>query len=67
MKTIGFGRYGPPEVLEFRDIGMPVVRGDEVPIRVRTVPANLLDWHFMVGAVAALSLTAGSAGPVRRP
>jgi hypothetical protein len=28
MKTIGFGRYGPPEVLEFRDIGMPVVRGD---------------------------------------
>ena len=49
MKTIGFGRYGPPEVLEFRDIGMPVVRGDGVPVRARAVPTNLLDWHFMVG------------------
>lgn len=50
MKAIGFGRYGPPEVLESRDIGMPVVRGDGIPVRVRAVPANLVDWHFMVGA-----------------
>ncbi len=40
----------PAEVLEFRDIGMPVVRGDRVPVRVRAVPVNLLDWHLMVGA-----------------
>jgi NADPH:quinone reductase-like Zn-dependent oxidoreductase len=49
MKAVRLGRYGPPDVLELRDIGMSV-GGDRVPVRVGAAPVNLLDWHFMVGA-----------------
>jgi NADPH:quinone reductase-like Zn-dependent oxidoreductase len=56
MKAVRFGRNGPPEVLELRDIGMSVVGGDSVPVRVRAAPVSLLDWHLMVGAPWLLEL-----------
>ena len=35
MKAIRYDRYGPPEVLELRDIDVPAVGDDEVLVRVR--------------------------------
>jgi hypothetical protein len=35
MKTIGFDRSGPPEVLQLRDVEVPVVGDHDVLVRVR--------------------------------
>ena len=44
MKAIRYDRYGPPEVLELRDIDVPAVGGDEVLVRVRAAAVNPLDY-----------------------
>ena len=35
MKAIGFDRYGPPEVLQLRDVDMPAVGDNDVLVRER--------------------------------
>ena len=49
MKAIVQDRYGSPTVLELREIDKPVVKDDEVLVRVRAASANPADWHFMRG------------------
>ena len=63
MKAIRFGRYGPPEVLELRDVDMPAVGDDDVLIRVRAASINPLDWHFMRGAPYLVRMLAGLSRP----
>jgi len=40
MKAISFGKYGPPEVLKLRDVGLPVIGDDELLIPVRAASAR---------------------------
>jgi NADPH:quinone reductase-like Zn-dependent oxidoreductase len=63
MKAIRYQAYGPPDVLELRDIGMPAVGEDEVLIRVRAASVNPLDWHFMRGRPYLVRLLAGPFRP----
>jgi NADPH:quinone reductase-like Zn-dependent oxidoreductase len=63
VKAIRYDRYGPPEVLELRDIDMPVAGDDEVLVRVRAASVNPLDWHFMRGAPYLVRLAAGLSRP----
>jgi NADPH:quinone reductase-like Zn-dependent oxidoreductase len=49
MKAIVRDRYGSPDVLELRDVAKPVVKDNEVLVRVRAASANPYDWHFMRG------------------
>jgi NADPH:quinone reductase-like Zn-dependent oxidoreductase len=49
MKAITYHRYGAPDVLEFQEVDAPVVKDDDVLIRVRAAAANPRDWHFMRG------------------
>jgi len=49
MKAIVQDRYGSPDVLELREIDKPVVKDDEVLVRVYAASANPADWHFMRG------------------
>jgi NADPH:quinone reductase-like Zn-dependent oxidoreductase len=49
MKAIVQHTYGPPEVLELRDIDKPVVKDNEVLIRVHAAAVNAADWHLMRG------------------
>ena len=63
MKAITYHRYGSPEVLEFQEVDEPVVRDDEVLVRVRAASANPRDWHFMRGLPAFMRLQFG----LRRP
>lgn len=46
MKAIVQDRYGSPHVLELRDIDKPVVKDDEVLVRVRAAAVNIGDWPF---------------------
>ena len=63
MKAITYHRYGAPEVLEFQEVDEPVVRDDEVLVRVRAASANPRDWHFMRGLPAFMRLQFGLRGP----
>jgi NADPH:quinone reductase-like Zn-dependent oxidoreductase len=49
MKAIVQDEYGPPEVMELRELEMPAAKDDEVLIRVHAASANPADWHFMRG------------------
>jgi NADPH:quinone reductase-like Zn-dependent oxidoreductase len=63
VKAIRFQRYGPPEVLELRDVARPAVGDDEVLVRVRAASVNPLDWHFMGGRPYLVRMLAGLSRP----
>jgi NADPH:quinone reductase-like Zn-dependent oxidoreductase len=63
MKAIRFDRYGPPEVLELRDVDLPAVGDDELLVRVRAASVNPLDWHFMRGSPYVVRMIAGLSRP----
>jgi NADPH:quinone reductase-like Zn-dependent oxidoreductase len=63
VKAIRFDRYGPPEVLELRDVGRPAAGDDEVLVRVRAASVNPLDWHFMEGRPYLVRMLAGLSRP----
>lgn len=49
MKAAIYTKYGPPDVVQIRDIEKPVPKDNEVLIRIRATSVNPLDWHFMRG------------------
>ena len=49
MKAIIQDRYGSPDVLDLREVDRPLVKDDEVLVRVRAASPNPWDWHFMRG------------------
>ena len=49
MKAIVQDMYGPPDVLELRDIDKPVVGADEVLVRVHAAGLDQGVWHQMAG------------------
>jgi NADPH:quinone reductase-like Zn-dependent oxidoreductase len=63
MKAIVYDKYGPPDVLQFRDIATPAPADNEVLIHVRAASANPLDWHFMRGEPWFIRLMLGLRKP----
>jgi NADPH:quinone reductase-like Zn-dependent oxidoreductase len=49
VKAIVQDRYGAADVLEFRDVPVPVAGDDEVLVEVRAAAVNAYDWHIMRG------------------
>jgi NADPH:quinone reductase-like Zn-dependent oxidoreductase len=49
MKAIVRERYGPPEVLEMREMDIPVVGDRDVLIRVEVASVNRSDWEALIG------------------
>lgn len=43
MKAISYSRYGPPDVLQLKEVEKPLAKDDEVLIRVRAVEATKSD------------------------
>ena len=44
---------------QFKDINKPLVKDDEVLVRVHAASVNRLDWHLMIGSPYISRLQAG--------
>jgi NADPH:quinone reductase-like Zn-dependent oxidoreductase len=65
MKAIVQMRYGSPEVLQLKDVDRPVVKDDEVLVRVRAAAVNIGDWHLLRGRPYAMRMAFGLLKPRR--
>ncbi len=63
MKAAVYSRYGPPDVVQIKDIEKPVPKDNEVLIRVRAASVNPADWHFMRGTPYLVRIIAGLRKP----
>jgi len=63
MRAVVYDRYGPPDVLELRDLEKPAPKKDEILVRVRAAGLNPADWHFMEADPHLVRLMSG----LRRP
>ena len=63
MKAIVRERYGPPDVLELRDVEIPTIDDDSILVRVRAAAINAYDWHMMRGRPSLVRIVAGLRKP----
>ena len=66
MKAIVYHEYGPPDVLELKEVEKPAPNDDEVLIKVHAASVTPLDWHFLTGTPYIARLMAGLLKPKRQ-
>lgn len=66
MQAITYQRYGPPDVLELREVDAPAVGDDQVLVRVHAAGVNPADWHYLLGTPYLVRLIAGLRRPKRQ-
>ena len=67
MKAIVQHKYGAPQaVLEFQDIAKPVVKDDEVLVRVHAASVHVGDWILVRGVPYVLRMASGLRQPKNR-
>ena len=66
MRAIVRDRYGPPSVLELRDVDQPKVGDDTVLVRVRASSLNSSDLEYLYGRPLIVRLGTGLRRPARR-
>ena len=62
MKAIVYTKYGPPDVLQFREVDKPVPRDDEILVKIHAASVNTLDLA-MRGPFLARIITGGFLKP----
>jgi NADPH:quinone reductase-like Zn-dependent oxidoreductase len=62
VKAIVQDRYGPPEVLQLREVDPPPIGAQDVLVRVKAASVNALDWHMTRGMPYLMRL-----GGLRKP
>ena len=66
MKAIVRDVYGPPDILELRDIEAPTADGDKVLVRVRAAGVNMADVDYLLGRPSFARLLTGVRAPRNR-
>jgi NADPH:quinone reductase-like Zn-dependent oxidoreductase len=49
MKAVVYTEFGPPDVLQIKEIETPVPKDNEVLVKVRAASVNPYDWHMIRG------------------
>ena len=55
MKAVIINRYGPPEVLQYRDVEKPPIKPDRLLVKVCATSVNPIDWKLRRGDLQLLS------------
>ena len=63
MWAIVYEKYGPPEVLQLKEVDKPTMKDNEVLIKVHASTVSSLDWKFRSGEVFVARLMSG----IRKP
>jgi NADPH:quinone reductase-like Zn-dependent oxidoreductase len=63
MKAIVYTEYGPPEVLQLKDVKKPTPKDDEVLIKVHATSINAMDYRFLTGTPYLARIMAGLLKP----
>jgi NADPH:quinone reductase-like Zn-dependent oxidoreductase len=63
MKAIIYTEYGPPEVLQLKEIDKPAPKEDEVLVNIHAASLNAGDWAMMIGKPSYLRLAWGFPKP----
>jgi NADPH:quinone reductase-like Zn-dependent oxidoreductase len=63
MQAFVYERYGPPEMLQLREVAKPAPAADELLVRVHAASVNPFDWHMLTGTPYMVRLQAGLRGP----
>ena len=63
MKAIVYTEYGPPDVLQLKEVGKPSPKDNEVLIKVHAASVNPLDWHLLRATPFLVRLTEGLLKP----
>jgi NADPH:quinone reductase-like Zn-dependent oxidoreductase len=66
MKAIVREKYGPPDVLELREVEQPELADDGVLVRVRAASVNRVDWYDVTGTPWIARPMTGLRGPKSR-
>ena len=59
MKAIVYEEYGPPEVLQLREVEKPAPKDDEVLVEVHAAAVNYGDWAILRGKPFVVRLMSG--------
>ncbi len=51
MKAIVCTKYGPPDVLQLKEVEKPAPKDDEVLIQVHAASVNAADWHLLTADI----------------
>ena len=63
MRAFVYEQYGPPDVLQLREVEKPVPAEDELLVRVHAASVNPFDWHMLTGTPYMVRMQAGLRGP----
>ncbi len=63
MKAIVYEKYGPPDVLQFKEVKKPNPKADEVLVKVQAASVNPGDWHALRGTPFLQRLETGLLKP----
>jgi NADPH:quinone reductase-like Zn-dependent oxidoreductase len=63
MQAFVYEQYGPPDVLELREVENPVPAEDELLVRVHAASVNPFDWHMLTGTPYMVRMQGGLRGP----
>ena len=67
MKAILYEKYGPPDVIQLKDLEKPTPKDDEVLIKIHAASVNAYDWHFLTADIILIRLMGGGLHKPKNP